>query len=67
MTPSQANDSKEFLAMQAGWGAARKEKGGREGAGAVKREGEVGNGVCLPGACDRLGGVSVNVKVVSYP
>jgi len=36
--------------MQAGWGAARKEKGGREGAGAVKREGEVGNGVCLPGA-----------------
>ena len=40
---------------------------GRTGAGAVKREGEVGNGVCLPGACDRLGGVSVNVKVVSYP
>jgi len=37
---------------------------GRTGAGAVKREGEVGNGVCLPGACDRLGGVSVNVKVL---
>jgi hypothetical protein len=45
MTPM----SFEFLTMQAVWGAACKEKGGegergRIGAGAVKREGEIGNG-----------------------
>jgi len=45
----------KFLFDNAGmWGACKEKEGrerGRTGAGAVKREEEVGNGVCLSDAC----------------
>ena len=53
MTPRQVNAPKKIVAKQAAWGAACKEKEGREkgrtGAGAVKKEGRSGTGVF---ACD---------------
>ena len=59
---SQVNDPNEVVTRQAGWGAAYKEKGGgRERAhrGWCREEGRGGreqNVLCLPGACDSLGG-----------